>query len=180
MYHVFSPPLCRSPKQGAAPQRGDYATASGAAGRPRAASPSTAVTKTRSAAAASFARCIIVNSYYRQSGGAGSGGSPDKAGAYCKDQKERFGLVMVQVRRTPVVPLMLSDSILVIDRFCGGLESSFLICKMHSLLSIIYMSILRYIFLYRVSGESCRSGPDVLAVPERQYLPVSAGERLYS
>lgn len=37
------PPLCRSPKQGAAPQRGDYATASGAAGRPRAASPSTAV-----------------------------------------------------------------------------------------------------------------------------------------
>jgi septal ring factor EnvC (AmiA/AmiB activator) len=24
---VFSPPLCRSPKQGAAPQRGDYATA---------------------------------------------------------------------------------------------------------------------------------------------------------
>jgi hypothetical protein len=39
----FSPPLCRSPKQGAAPQCGDYATASGAAGRPRAASPSTAV-----------------------------------------------------------------------------------------------------------------------------------------
>jgi hypothetical protein len=39
---VLSPPLCRSPKQGAAPQRGDYATASGAAGRPRAASPSTA------------------------------------------------------------------------------------------------------------------------------------------
>src|SRR5580704_15038724 len=58
----------------------------------------------RSAAAASFARCIIEDSYYRQSGGAGSGGSPDKAGANCKDQKELFGLVRVQVRRTPVVP----------------------------------------------------------------------------
>jgi hypothetical protein len=26
---MFPPPLCRSPKQGAAPQRGDYATATG-------------------------------------------------------------------------------------------------------------------------------------------------------
>jgi hypothetical protein len=33
-----------------------------------------------------------------------SGGSPDKAGANCKDQREGFGLLMVQVRRTPVVP----------------------------------------------------------------------------
>ena len=37
--------------------------------------------RTRSAAAASFAGCIIEDSYYRQSGGAKSGGSPDKAGA---------------------------------------------------------------------------------------------------
>jgi hypothetical protein len=63
--------------------------------------------QTRSAAAASFARCIIVNSYYRQSGGAGSGGLPDKAGANCKEKRELFGLVLVQVRRTPVVPLNL-------------------------------------------------------------------------
>jgi hypothetical protein len=61
--------------------------------------------QTRSAAAASFARCIIENIYCRQSGGAGSGGSPDKAGANCKDRKELSGLVMVQVRRTPVVPV---------------------------------------------------------------------------
>ena len=62
MYRVFSAPaLSEGAKR-----------PSGAAGRPRAASPSTAVTKTRSAAAASFAL---------QSGGAGSGGEPDKAGA---------------------------------------------------------------------------------------------------
>jgi hypothetical protein len=47
----------------------------------------------------------LFHSCERQSGGAGSGGLPDKAGAYCKEQKELFGLVMVQVRRTPVVPL---------------------------------------------------------------------------
>jgi len=91
---VFSPPLCRRERLARPP---------GAAGRPRAASPSTAVTKTRSAAAASFARCIIVDSYYRQSGGAGSGGEPDKAGANCKEQKEFFGSVRVQVRCTPFV-----------------------------------------------------------------------------
>jgi hypothetical protein len=50
----------------------------GVAGRPRAASPSTAVIKTRSAAAASFA--------FLQSGGAGSGGEPDKAGATYKER----------------------------------------------------------------------------------------------
>jgi hypothetical protein len=61
--------------------------------------------QTRSAAAASFARCIIEDSYYRQSGGAGSGARPTKRGANCKDRRERFGLVMVQVRRTPVVPV---------------------------------------------------------------------------
>jgi hypothetical protein len=77
------PPLCRSPKQGAASQRGDYAMACAAAGRLRAASPSTAVTE-RSAAAASFAGCIIEDIYYRQSGGAGSGGQPDKAGRIAK------------------------------------------------------------------------------------------------
>jgi hypothetical protein len=49
--------------------------------------------QTRSAAAASFARCIIEDIYYRQSGGAGSGGSPDKAGAYCEELKGLFGLV---------------------------------------------------------------------------------------
>ena len=49
--------------------------------------------QTRSAAAASFARCIMVKVFYRQSGGAGSGGSPDKAGAYCEELKGLFGLV---------------------------------------------------------------------------------------
>ena len=49
--------------------------------------------QTRSAAAASFARCIIENIFYRQSGGAGSGGSPDKAGAYCEELTGLFGLM---------------------------------------------------------------------------------------
>jgi hypothetical protein len=60
------------------------------AGRLRAASPSTAVVETRSAAAASFARCIMVDSYCRQSGGAKSGGSPDKAGATNKKLRGVF------------------------------------------------------------------------------------------
>ena len=102
---VLSPPLCRSPKQGAAPQRGDYATASGAAGRPRAASPSTASPDEERSG-----RQLCQNAYFitvcRQSGGAGSGGKPDKAGANCKDQKELFDPLRVQVRRTPVVPVL--------------------------------------------------------------------------
>ena len=68
----------------------------GVAGRLRAASPSTAVCQDKERAAASFAL---------QSGGAKSGGEPDKAGANCKDRKGRFGLARVQVSRTPVVPL---------------------------------------------------------------------------
>jgi len=46
----------------------------------------------------------VAASFALQSGGAGSGGKPDKAGANCKERKGRFGLVRVQVSRTPLVP----------------------------------------------------------------------------
>ena len=49
--------------------------------------------RTRSAAAASFARCIIVKIYYRQSGGAKSGDEPDKAGANIRGVMSACGLV---------------------------------------------------------------------------------------
>src|ERR1700686_970323 len=58
--------------------------------------------QTRSAAAASFARCIIVDSNYGQSGGAESGGSPDKAGANGEMLRGVFvshAVAKVQVRR---------------------------------------------------------------------------------
>ena len=67
----------------------------GAAARPRAASPSTAVARQ----GAQRPPALLL-----QSGGAGSGGKPDKAGANCKERKGRFGLVRVQVSRTPLVP----------------------------------------------------------------------------
>jgi hypothetical protein len=63
--------------------------------------------------AASFARCIIVESFFIGKVAArGRATKPDKAGVNCKEQKELFGLAMVQVRRTPVVPLTWSKSIL--------------------------------------------------------------------
>ena len=62
--------------------------------------------QTRSAAAASFARCIIVKVYYRQSGGAGSGGSPDKAGAYCEELQRTFWFGAKSKGYKSVVPLL--------------------------------------------------------------------------
>jgi hypothetical protein len=131
--------------------------------------------------AASFARCIIEDSYYRQSGGAGSGDKPDKAGANCKDRKEPFDVLRVQVRRTPVVPVVWPLSIVVIDGFCRCfLRVIFLFEECIPLLSIIEMSILRWVFLYRESGQICRSRAATVAVPERQNLPVRSGESLRS
>ena len=133
--------------------------------------------QTRSAVAASFARCIIVDSYYWQSGGAGSGSSPDKAGANCKEKKELFGLVMVQVRRTPVVPVArsvvcrsdLGSSLL------GALCAVLLFEKFISLLGIIYMSILRCVFLYRETGRCCRSRTASISGLDRKIFPVKTG-----
>jgi hypothetical protein len=69
--------------------------------------------QTRSAAAASFARCIIVETFFIGKVAArGRATMPDKAGAYCEEKKELFGLVLVQIRCTPVVPLVSSKSIM--------------------------------------------------------------------
>ena len=87
---VLRPRFVGAPKQGAASQRGDYATGVRRSRPTPCRQPEHRSHQTRSAAAASFARCIIVDSYYRQSGGAGSGGSPDKAGANCKEVKRTF------------------------------------------------------------------------------------------
>ena len=63
--------------------------------------------------AASFARCIIVeNIFIGKVAARGRATKPDKAGANCEEKKGLFGLALVQVRRTPVVPLALSKSIL--------------------------------------------------------------------
>ena len=43
------------------------------------------------------------------------------------------------------------------------------------LLSIFIMSILKCVFLYRVSGKFCRSGAESFAGLDRQILPVWAG-----
>jgi hypothetical protein len=42
-------------------------------------------------------------------------------------------------------------------------------------LSIFIMSILKCVFLYRVSGKFCRSGAETFAGLDRQNLPVWAG-----
>jgi hypothetical protein len=68
---------------------------------------------------------------------------------------------MVQVRCTPLVPFECE---------------LFLFENCILLLSIIYMRILKWVFLYRESGRICRSGPAVIAALERQILPVRNGE----
>jgi hypothetical protein len=89
----------------------------GSAARDRTAQPSDFVpparaplSKTRSAAAASFAQSLkLLHSCKVQSGGAKSGDEPDKAGA---DLEERQALVVypwVQVRRTPLVPPIITE-----------------------------------------------------------------------
>jgi hypothetical protein len=47
--------------------------------------------------------------------------------------------------------------------------------KCISLLGIFYMCILKCVFLYRVTGRFGRSRPAVIAVQDRQYLPVKIG-----
>jgi hypothetical protein len=97
----FPPPLCRSPKQGAAPQRGDDATAPGVAGRPRAASRAPQPTR-RGAQAASRVMAMHdrwrreVGRQARQSGG-GFVRSRQNISTTSNDQR-------VQLRCAPFVP----------------------------------------------------------------------------
>src|SRR5205814_15894 len=96
------PAFVGSPKQGAAPQRRDYATASGVAGRPRAPSRAPQQSEERSLRAPrrggrrfcpfagkisreppappSFGKRTLKRCVCRRSGGTGSGGTPDKCG----------------------------------------------------------------------------------------------------
>jgi hypothetical protein len=56
------------------------------------------------------------------------------------------------------------------------LRSSFQFEKCISVLGIIYMSIVRWVFFYRENGGICRSRTAMIAVPERQILPVRSGD----
>lgn len=108
--------------------------------------------QTRSAAATSFATCIIENAILGKVAARGRATSPTKRGRIVR-KKELSGLALVQVRRTPVVPLIWSKSIFGIGRFLAMLLIAiFLFYRCISQLGIIYMSILRCVFLYRESG----------------------------
>ena len=56
-----------------------------------------------------------------------------------------------------------------------GILHSFFLKKCILILSIFIMSILKCVFLYRVSGKFCRSGAESFAGLDRQILPVWAG-----